>query len=278
MGLAIIVPIVSFNDANLGKVTLSGNVPIRGLYINLEDSYTDELVALKCSYLPANTTQRDVVWSIKEGSEYASVSGNVLTILSGASNNDVVVKCTSSSNPNVTAEKTIKVTYNSGDAPIYDEEKTVASSSGIGISTGITPFDGNPYTIIIKTKNYQVDNLKAIISCYYQTSPTLSGFSVSTWQNVLYIQYDYNGEFDVPQNGLYEDSDDYFTAVLILNNNVATIYYNKGEHYSRSYDINMRELYFGWDGQRQGMSTGSSESRITVYSGVRTDILDVVFN
>ena len=111
MGLAIIVPSISFDDANLGKVTLSGNVPIRDLYINLENYYTGTEVDLKCSYLPVNTTQRDVVWSIESGSEYASISGSTLTILPGALNNDVTIKCASSINPNIVAEKTITVTY-----------------------------------------------------------------------------------------------------------------------------------------------------------------------
>lgn len=119
MGLAIIVPNISFNDTNLGRVTLSGNVPIRGLDINLTDSYTGTKVDLKCSYLPANTTQRNVVWSIESGSEYASISGSTLTILSNAKNNNVTIKCTSVSNPTVTAEKTIAVTYVSLPTPIY---------------------------------------------------------------------------------------------------------------------------------------------------------------
>lgn len=120
MGLAIIVPSICFEDANLGKVTLNGNVPIKGLYINLKDYYfSTEGIDLKCSYLPANTTQRNVVWSIESGSEYASISGSTLTISSGAKNNNVTVKCTSVSNPTVTAEKTIVVTYGELSTPIY---------------------------------------------------------------------------------------------------------------------------------------------------------------
>lgn len=111
MGLAIIVPGMSFDDANLGKVTLSGNEPIRRLYINLEDSYFGTEIDLKCSYSPANTVQRDVIWSIESGSEYASIDGSTLSILPEASLNDVTIKCTSVSNPSVAAEKTIKVIY-----------------------------------------------------------------------------------------------------------------------------------------------------------------------
>lgn len=124
MGLAIIVPNIYFKDANLGKVTISGNVPIKRLYINLNKDYIGESVDLKCSYFPANTTQRDVVWSIESGSEYASISGTTLTILSGASGNDVTIKCTSTSNSTIIDEKTITVTYNEEGTliPIYSIE------------------------------------------------------------------------------------------------------------------------------------------------------------
>jgi hypothetical protein len=129
MGLAIIVPSISFDDANLGKVTLSGNVPIRDLYINLENSYTGTTVDLRCSYLPANTTQRNVIWSIEEGSEYALISSSTLFINPSASNSPVTIKCTSFENPTINTVKTITLTYSDGgDVPIlYDWLKTDAS-------------------------------------------------------------------------------------------------------------------------------------------------------
>lgn len=111
MGLAIIVPSISFDDANLGKVTLTGNIPISGLLINLEDTYYGTAVDLECSYLPVNTTQRGVAWSIVSGSEYASISGSTLTILEGASGSNVTIRCTSTSNPSISAEKTITIYY-----------------------------------------------------------------------------------------------------------------------------------------------------------------------
>lgn len=144
MGLAIIVPGISFDDANLGKVTLSGNVPIRGIYINLEDSYIGATVDLKCSYLPANTTQRNVIWSIESGNEYASVSGSVLIIREGANNNDVVVKCTNVSNPSISANKTIKVTYNqSGVIPL----SWIKTGYGNYVDTGIKLSTTQKYTL-----------------------------------------------------------------------------------------------------------------------------------
>lgn len=276
MGLTIIVPSISFENANLGKVTLSGYKPIRGLDINLNDSYFATSVNLRCSYIPTNTTQRGVVWSIVSGSEYASIDGSTLTILQGASMNDVTIRCTSVANSNITVEKTIKVTYGEYTC-IYDEEKTVASSPGLGISTGITPFDGNPYTVVIKTKNYQVDNLKTIISCFYEVTQTsLGGINVNTWQNELYMQL--GSGHTPPAGGYYQDQDGFYTVVFIMYNGTATAYISKTDYYSESYNISTNELYFGSDGQRHGVSTGSSESRITVYSGASTDILDIIFN
>lgn len=129
MGLAIIVPSISFEDANLGKVTISGNVPVRVLDINLRNSYVGTEVDLKCSYLPTNTIQRNVIWSIESGSEYASISGSILTINSSAINSPVTIKCTSAENSSISTIKTITLTYYNGeDVPtIYDWLKTDAS-------------------------------------------------------------------------------------------------------------------------------------------------------
>lgn len=126
MGLAIIVPGISFDDANLGKVTLTGNIPISGLLINLEDTYIGTAVDLECSYLPVNTTQRGVAWSIVSGSEYASISGSTLTILEGASGSNVTIRCTSTSNPSISAEKTIIVYY---DANKYEWVGSVGATT-----------------------------------------------------------------------------------------------------------------------------------------------------
>ena len=111
MGLAVIIPDVSFESANLGKVTLTEEVPIKGLSIvaptNIVGSYM-----LRISYSPINTNQRGVIWSIESGSEYARISQDgMLTILEGANDNKIVVKATSVSDTEISSVKEIRVTF-----------------------------------------------------------------------------------------------------------------------------------------------------------------------
>ena len=204
MGFAIIVPSISFEDVNLGKVTLSGNVPIRGLYINLENSYTGTKVDLKCSYLPANTTQRGVIWSIESGSENASISGSTLTILSGASNNDVTIKCTSASNPSISATKTISVTYQGGEIVWYDftsnmvvDNRSINSGDGkiSGGSGGIRkvlllPIPQNASVLKLKRigdMSYEATIVSFISTDNLNTVP-VNATHFTSWDNVTNIE------------------------------------------------------------------------------------------
>lgn len=118
MGIALIVPDISFADANLGKVTLSGLVPITGIAIVGPDSAVGASDAAEFvpSFTPINTTQRGVQWSVVSGSTYASINNSTgaLTILPGASGASVTIRVTSSANNTIFAEKTISVTYSGG--------------------------------------------------------------------------------------------------------------------------------------------------------------------
>ena len=135
MGIAIIVPGVSFADANLGKVTLQGNVPVTGLDISGPSTVSGSTNAAK--YLPvvtpAATTQRGITWSVTSGSSYASINSStgILTVLSGASSSSVTICATSSANPSITGEKTITVTYDESQhaTPNYYYSKNYPSQS-----------------------------------------------------------------------------------------------------------------------------------------------------
>lgn len=119
MGVAIIVPGVSFADANLGKVNISGDVPVQALRIVAEDSYFGTSAQLSVSYIPVATTQREVTWSIEEGSEFANISNTgLLVIKDGAKASQVRVKVTSANNTNIYATKQLSVTYKGGDIPV----------------------------------------------------------------------------------------------------------------------------------------------------------------
>jgi len=121
MGKAILVPGVDFSNDNLGTVTPLVGIPIRGLAIEGPDSVNGVSATYIPVFQPGWTTQKTVTWSIVSGGDYASIATELdgkcnLTVLVGANNNSVTIRCTSSSNNTIISEKTISVTYiNAGD-------------------------------------------------------------------------------------------------------------------------------------------------------------------
>lgn len=83
-------------------LTISGSATISGQ----SSQYT-------VGYTPSNTNQQGVLWSIVSGGTYASIDANtgLLTILSGASASTVVIKATSTTDTNISATKSLTVTY-----------------------------------------------------------------------------------------------------------------------------------------------------------------------
>lgn len=124
MGIAVIVPNVSFADANLGKVSIISNVPLQELNIVADNYYIGTKAQLALSFLPFNTGQRGVTWSITAGGSYATIDNNgLITILSTAtSKKQITVEVSSVENPNITAQKDIYVFYNA-DEPVFAVDK-----------------------------------------------------------------------------------------------------------------------------------------------------------
>lgn len=110
MGLALIVPGISFASKNLGQVTPLGYEPITGLAIFGPDTVAGSAVFTPI-YTPTNTSQRGVTWSIVSGGTYASINASTgeVTALSGASASSVTIRVTSTEDASIYAEKTISV-------------------------------------------------------------------------------------------------------------------------------------------------------------------------
>lgn len=138
MGVAIIVPGVSFADANLGTVTIDRPDKLYGITIIGPSNVfgTTNATTFNVLYSPTNTTLTGVTWSIVSGGSYASIgaSTGVLTVLSGANNNQVVIRATSTHDGEISSEKTINVTYI---VPLEDLTNYFAMNSGV-INTDIT--------------------------------------------------------------------------------------------------------------------------------------------
>lgn len=141
MGKAILVPGISFAQSNLGTVTPSSDVLATSVFISGEDEVFG-LAEYAATFSPAWATERDVTWSILEGSQYASISSSgVLYVNSGVVSQNVKILCTYNSDPLITAEKTISCT--SADIPFtrYD----YLANSGKGRIDVTTPDLGDIY-------------------------------------------------------------------------------------------------------------------------------------
>lgn len=116
MGIAIIVPNVSFASKNIGKVTLSSNggggsdvIDVTAITINGPSIVnTDSNIATySVAYTPSNTTQIGVIWSIEIGNILASITLDGTLTVKGTGS--VTIKATSIYNPSIVATKTISV-------------------------------------------------------------------------------------------------------------------------------------------------------------------------
>lgn len=134
MGLALIVPGISFASKNLGQVTPLGYEPITGLAISGPDTVTGSAVFTPI-YTPANTSQRGVAWSIVSGGTYASINASTgeVTALSGASASPVTIRVTSTEDASIYAEKTISVSAGTGPTIM----STITFDGQSAIDTGI---------------------------------------------------------------------------------------------------------------------------------------------
>ena len=151
MGRAFIIPNVNFVDTGLGKVNLTGNVPLRAFSIVAPNKIDAIQYQLELQYAPLNTTQRAVKWSIVSGDQYASINPNngVLTIVPGTVNKTVIVRASSVPTTYI-AEKSIVITYTGSIPIIYKIEKEYTSfiTPGDRISIADTPVNDN-YIVLV---------------------------------------------------------------------------------------------------------------------------------
>lgn len=146
MGIAVVIPTISFSNNNLGKVVAAGG-PLESLAIGGPDNINSPSNSAKffAIYTPYDTNERDVTWSIQSGDSYASIDSNTgeVSVLPVASNSEVTIKVTSNIDSSITATKTIYVSYS------YVLEY-VASKAGEGIPyiTTINPSGSYNYEMV----------------------------------------------------------------------------------------------------------------------------------
>lgn len=143
MGIALILPECDFSDKSLGKVTIKGNVPLTGISIVGDDNVNGVEAQYTCMYSPAVTTDRDVVWSVESGNQYAYINPTTgkLLVLEGASNANVTIKAVSALHPEIDATKNIVVTYNATE-PLVLREGLALVSDGTAYLNAAQYFTG----------------------------------------------------------------------------------------------------------------------------------------
>ena len=175
MGISLIVPGVSFSGRNLGQVTPSAAIPVDAIAIKGPSIVLGQ-AQYKVIFYPTFTNQRGVSWSIVSGDAYATIdSSGVVRAKTGASADSVTIRCTSTSNPSVIAEKTISVTF--GVIEYYDylesngDAYIVTTSPNIQWGTKITvrgTLGGNNGYLF--GSKYASNSTQAYLASYTNTS------------------------------------------------------------------------------------------------------------
>ena len=173
MGIALILPECDFNSKSLGKVTIKGNVPLTGISIVGDDNVNGVEAQYTCMYNPAVTTERDVVWSVESGNQYAYINPTTgkLLVLEGASNANVTIKAVSALYPDIYATKNIVVTYNATE-PLILREGLALVSDGMAYLNAAQYFSG------AKRWNTIALNMEIVFKIYETGSDNLHIFGV----------------------------------------------------------------------------------------------------
>lgn len=240
MGLAIIVPNISFADANLGKVTVSESLgsDLQSIQIVCNDMITGSTRAamLSVSYTPTNTNQRGISWEIISGSEYAYIDQQgYLNILPNANNNAIQVKATSTKNSTIYALKNLTVSYkNEGDEYIYfmpltsngkDAVKNISPSSEVNVtySSDGAYFTGGAHGGIF------YDNLEIIKSVVFEFKEYAN--------SQTYMQFILSVDGPNTGNGL-PNNDSYVMSLAALNNGQLQVTLKNGSNVLLDGNIN----------------------------------------
>lgn len=127
-------------DENIGSVGLKNYDKFLAVNITGPTSIisADNTAKLGLAFIPADTEDKAVAWSIVSGSEYASIDneGNI-TIKEGANDSEVIVRVQSLVYDIVSDKAAIKVTYNAPSVAL----SYIETGEGNYVDTGVSPKD-----------------------------------------------------------------------------------------------------------------------------------------
>lgn len=193
MGKAIIISNVDFSKTGLGAITV--HVPLQSLAITGESSVTG-MGQYQVAYTPSTTHEKGIVWSVVSGSEYATIDQDgIVTALSGAVDDTVTIRATSSVNPNIYEDKTISVTYS---GMLLNIHKVFGGTAADVIETNFKLFDSSmpDWTLFV----YAPDALsgsafQTAVHCMDESGSPWSGLTFNKVNNSFYrgVSVDFNG-------------------------------------------------------------------------------------
>lgn len=147
------------------------------------------------NYTPDNTTQTEVIWSIISGGNYATIDATtgLLTVLAGASSNNVTIRATSAQNNSIYAEKTVTVT-----GIAYTQLSYIKTGPNTYVDTGITPTSD----MTIYTRAQRVSNgIELIMGCDGGNNLRIKTMFL-TLQGTTYCQAAYIGSGSAKSNSV----------------------------------------------------------------------------
>lgn len=207
-GIAFILTGCDFSAKNLGKVTFLEDANLTGLTISGEDTVNGLTSTYSVGYLPANTSQRGVTWSVVTGGAYATIDTNtgVLTVLSGANASAVTIKATSTIDNTIIATKSITVTYaNTVDIltsiSINSSDTYNAQSANLGLtySPNNTSKIGVTWSIIIGNSYATINANTGVLSILPgATSASIRVRAVSNYDPNIYATKDITVTYKEP--------------------------------------------------------------------------------
>lgn len=194
MGKVIIVPSSDFSNAGFGKIKIKNGSKTTSISINGEDSITDS-GKFYVSFEPYNAIQRDIVWSIVEGNEYAEISDNgLLLVKAGASSSDVTIRA-SVYGTSIFADKDIVVTSTIDVKVEYIALKPQAVASPLYINTHVSVASDRRYEVEFAIDSDPTENIEI---CGSSASANADPFAAAS--NIYFVGYDSGRDVIVATN------------------------------------------------------------------------------
>lgn len=176
MGVAIVITDEIFDSENLGQITISKDIPVKGITISLGEKKGNK-IPINVSYVPTNTNNKGVKFELSgDGKSFAEInqdSNNYeLIIHEGADNASISIKAVSTSNSLVESnvlQTVIKYEEDLSSTPLY-----VSKVGQFELPQNLGSPENTKWTLCVNAKCLNTYNLSGLDAVYYQDTSTRS--------------------------------------------------------------------------------------------------------